>query len=450
MDRFLASTLFFRLAFLRVAAFLVTVCSLGAQIGSTYTTYSYSADGNTLYTTTVLQSSMGSSSCNHSYTDIIALTGPNGIHGLNDGTWNASQYAGAPFSETINDQISSVVQGTYLLSTSASVFCSCVSRAFFVSNPPPQSIPPPPPKISGISPAAGVTGTSNYIQIYGTKLSNGVLPTVSVDGNGVRVTPGNWNSDSQVNVNVAIDAGAAIGTHHLTLTNPGGSSTATYSVVAPQAFNINYQAFINFDHVSGFNSCFYLPYTITYMYNGNTGIIGGYKTLESISVTPDTSMSSGFYQDTGSTYQFAYGSPKNGSTISQSDLDNVYHDCLLFNDVQKAIPQFSVTVTYPFAHQAQVLFTGQSSDPLEPAAGWIQWNMRTTLDTTDPLNPTAYVDYNHTCFPAHEVVVNNTVVYKFMPTNNSISNLAYCLGSSLTAPMGKIISSTPKVPIPHI
>ena len=150
-----------------------------------------------------------------------------------------------------------------------------------------------------------------------------------------------------------------------------------------------------------------------------------------------------FAQDTGETYQFAFLSPKNGSTLSQADLDSVYYDCYLFNNEAKAKPAFSYTVTFPYPHQAQVLFYGAVSDPLDAPAGPITWNVRTVLNTSNPTAPTGYVNYNTTCFPAHEVQVDNgTPLFSYMPSTSATAYIATCLGLNGTTGINPIVGQT--------
>jgi hypothetical protein len=150
-----------------------------------------------------------------------------------------------------------------------------------------------------------------------------------------------------------------------------------------------------------------------------------------------------FAQDTGETYQFAFLSPKNGSTLSQADLDSVYYDCYLFNNEAKAKPAFSYTVTFPYPHQAQVLFYGAVSNPLDAAAGPITWNVRTVINTSNPTAPTGYVNYNTTFFPAHEVQVDNgTPLFSYMPSTSATAYIATCLGLNGTTGINPIVGQT--------
>ena len=135
--------------------------------------------------------------------------------------------------------------------------------------------------------------------------------------------------------------------------------------------------------------------------------------------------------------------PKNGSTLSQADLDSVYYDCYLFNNEAKAKPAFSYTVTFPYPHQAQVLFYGAVSNPLDAAAGPITWNVRTVINTSNPTAPTGYVNYNTTCFPAHEVQVDNgTPLFSYMPSTSATAYIATCLGLNGTTGINPIVGQT--------
>jgi hypothetical protein len=70
--------------------------------------------------------------------------------------------------------------------------------------------------------------------------------------------------------------------------------------------------------------------------------------------------------------------------------------------------------------------------------------MRTVLDATNPYSPTAYVNYNHTCYPAHQIKVNGTVVYLYTPPRNDLVYIAACL-SQLNP---KITGQTSAVQVP--
>ena len=117
------------------------------------------------------------------------------------------------------------------------------------------------------------------------------------------------------------------------------------------------------------------------------------------------------------------------------DEDTVAFDCNRWNNKGQAIVNSmqSPTASFPYSTQAQVLFIGQASDPLEKnpltggAAPPIDWNNRVVVDESNPTAPTAYVNYNWTCYPAHVVFVNGMKVYEYLPTDNSLFYIAKCL-----------------------
>jgi hypothetical protein len=57
----------------------------------------------------------------------------------------------------------------------------------------------------------------------------------------------------------------------------------------------------------------------------------------------------------------------------------------------------------------------------------INWNINTVVNDPNPAQPTAYVNYNHTCYPAHIVKVNNQVIYTYTPPSNTPAYIGLCL-----------------------
>ena len=215
------------------------------------------------------------------------------------------------------------------------------------------------------------------------------------------------------------------------------------------AFSVAYSSYIPVDHVNGPTSCPYVldpdgsPYIpLIYMGDANRG---PYRTTESIYVTPQTQAYWGFFPDTGYTRNYdALHSPVNGSTLSAADEDGIQYDCYLWNDQGKANPAgFSYDVTFPYPHQGQVHFSGSASNPLELAPAPITWDMRTVVDNSNPGSPTAYVNYNHTCYPAHQVKVNGQIIYLYTPPENDISYIAVCLSG-----LNKVIGQTNPMSVP--
>jgi hypothetical protein len=72
-------------------------------------------------------------------------------------------------------------------------------------------------------------------------------------------------------------------------------------------------------------------------------------------------------------------------------------------------------VLFPYSTQAQVLFTGSGTNPLEAPRALITWQRNVIVDESNPVAPTAYVSFNHTCYPAHTVTVNGMTIYDKQP-----------------------------------
>jgi uncharacterized repeat protein (TIGR01451 family) len=90
--------------------------------------------------------------------------------------------------------------------------------------------PPPPPTLTDIQPASGVQGTSVDVALTGT---NFVSPTVTASGDGVAVRNVKLDADDSVNATFAIASDAAPGVRNITLTTPGGTSTAASFTILP-------------------------------------------------------------------------------------------------------------------------------------------------------------------------------------------------------------------------
>jgi hypothetical protein len=171
-----------------------------------------------------------------------------------------------------------------------------------------------------------------------------------------------------------------------------------------------------------------------------------YRDTESVLVVPDIQQVSGFFPNTGQSRNYSVGSPANGSTLSAADEDGIPNDCRLWNQSGTASPSgFTYDASYPVAHQGQVHFSGSASNPLEPPAP-INWDMRTVINTPNPAAPTAIVNYNHTCFPAHQIKVNGTIVYLYTPPRNDTTYIFGCLALQSGKIIGQQSSSTPVPP----
>ncbi len=67
---------------------------------------------------------------------------------------------------------------------------------------------------------------------------------------------------------------------------------------------------------------------------------------------------------------------------------------------------------------------GSGSNPLENPLATITWNMF-IVPSDYPNNPSVTVNYQHTCYPAHIIKVNGTVVYS---TSRLETTPVTCLG----------------------
>jgi hypothetical protein len=198
------------------------------------------------------------------------------------------------------------------------------------------------------------------------------------------------------------------------------------TIVVPN-FSVGYKAYIAVDHITSATSCLYAgTFNTPYIYIGDANRTT-YRATEQLQVIPDLQQSSNFFNDIGESRNYGAGSPANGSTLSSLDEDGIANDCYLWNNAKKTPQPTTYDVTYPFAHQGQVHYVGSVYNSLESSAATITWDMRTVLDTTNPQSPTAYVNYNHTCYPAHQITVNGAVVYSYTPPSDAPQQLLNCL-----------------------
>ena len=84
-------------------------------------------------------------------------------------------------------------------------------------------------------------------------------------------------------------------------------------------------------------------------------------------------------------------------------------------------------MSFPDSTQGQAHFSGTGSNPFESSLARISWDMRTVINTSDLTNVTAYVNYNHTCYPAHGIKVNNYTLYRWEPPRNDADWITGCL-----------------------
>lgn len=302
-----------------------------------------------------------------------------------------------------------------------------------------------------------------------------VNPVPSTDGCGLPVAPSETETVTLSGQACGggtgaytISSGGGGGAHALYRTNPSPASagaqprasinasaqpaatsgSSTWSTYSPR-FIVSYASYIPVDHINGPTPCYFsvgavepVQYPVIYKGDANRG---SYRTTQSILVVPDKQFSNNFFANTGATRNYGFGSPAGGanSTLSSdpaspdiyngpytgADEDGNADDCFKWNARGHASTADMQThgVTFPRSNQAVVTLSGNSSNPLEPQIGSIDWNATITLDTTDPSHPTAQVSITHTCYPAHIVKVNGVIVVDDKPRFNNLAWVSTCL-----------------------
>ncbi len=248
-------------------------------------------------------------------------------------------------------------------------------------------------------------------------------PLSFTEGNALQIT---------TTVNIASDAPTGAGVLSANQDLDGcqqKTNVLPYYVIPGPRFDIAYSSYIPVDHIEGPTGCFYGDTPVLHkLYQGDANQ-GTYRTTESLVVDPEAQRElSRLFKNTGITSNYGFRSPVNGETLSWLDKDEISDDCYLWNKSgQASFDAFSYNTSYPFPHQAQVQYSGSASNPLESSLSSITWDVRTVIDTTNPAAPTAYVNFNHTCYPAHQVKINGQVVYLYTPAENDLIYIFDCL-----------------------
>ncbi len=205
------------------------------------------------------------------------------------------------------------------------------------------------------------------------------------------------------------------------------------------AVSVFYEAYIPQDHIYGPfpNSC---SLTQGFLYLGDRqgdpvtlGSPYSYRVQQGIIVYPDSGVSEGASSSVGYTEQFSVGSPHNGAYITSSDYDGVANDCKLWNGAGHA--QFgegsntSSWAAIPSSSNIVVKLIGRISNPLESSKSAIQWNVSTTINNTGGKSTaTVFVSGGVTCYPSHQILVNDTNVAFFAaPQNPTLAYITGCL-----------------------
>ncbi len=271
----------------------------------------------------------------------------------------------------------------------------------------------------------------------GYAVASSFADTVSLSGSSCSAASGSFSSPLwPVGISTALPHGS------LAAQQPRQrSGTDSWMSMTPR-YNVQYAAYIPVDHVPGTPICSYnlIPRFLLYMGDAYRGT---FRTSQSLLVTPDTQTSGSFQANVGQTRNYGYGSPANGSTLSSADEDGIPNDCYLWNNAGTANTNNMqyYGVSYPTGTQAQITLDGAGSNPLTPSPP-IEWNMTVTINDSTPSQPTAIVNYSHTCYPAHQVKVNGTVVYSYQPPRNDMAYIGGCLG------LPAVNGATGAVPVP--
>ena len=199
-----------------------------------------------------------------------------------------------------------------------------------------------------------------------------------------------------------------------------------------------------------------------------------YRTTEYAVLVPGASRIYNRYVNTGPTRNYGRSSPSGpNNTLDSRPLnpDNLYtseyvgsdedptgFDCYLWNrkdqgDLTGMLPMdFHLVPTFGSSPSIDTLsLTGSGTNPLEPLSPPIVWDIKVQIQNYNPTgstaNPFARVTGSHTCYPAHTLKVNNTVIYDSQdygfPLHNNFWYLAACLSHKLL----EVPVSTPYVSV---
>ncbi|MGD0941845.1 MAG: hypothetical protein ABR905_19280 [Terracidiphilus sp.] len=395
---------------------------------------------------------------------------------------------------TFSYDFSGYPTGSYQLSVSNNEGQSVNSEPFTV-NSSQNTGPPPDPCAVTTSPQVGFTS----IVPTGTVGGSGTM-AVSFSGTAFAaisptVTYGPYSTPSSIAANIAAliaknyyryglgarafgpiivySGNATLGTVSNVVTGPSfttdGSPTAgteaqnacTNAPPPPQSmYAVAYSAYIPVDHVYGppiVESCTYQPplgapgiVVSPLIYRGDA-YHNTYRVTQAVSLNFAASQASGYFNDTGTTENYGFGSPYNGSTLSSQDDDAVYadyrtspstgmSDCYLRNAIGKASTTGWLLSPTVNSGAAIVGMAGSGQNPLSVPFGSIDWSMTTYINAA---SSTGHVAYEHTCYPAHQVKVANTTLYLYTPPSSDTSYIAACL----TGLRPEVIGSSPTLPI---
>ncbi len=212
--------------------------SLGrAQTGGMYNTVSYSANGQTIYATTLISGNMSNNPnaqyATHTYNVSVGIKVPSGTVAT---ATNSEVASGAsPFSLQASTSASALTSGSYTLEIDDTAYCSVLGADFLDAVFGQPIIPPPTINaggvvVNGTSTTSFAVGASGYMNIWGMSLmaeGTDPAPTISVDDSNITLQPAmSGSTDQQLVLAYSIGTNTKTGTHSLYVETTAGTSNA--------------------------------------------------------------------------------------------------------------------------------------------------------------------------------------------------------------------------------
>jgi hypothetical protein len=219
-----------------------------------------------------------------------------------------------------------------------------------------------------------------------------------------------------------------------------------------------YSAYIPADHISGPTSCFHwLHGSIGKIFKGDGNAdVGNDYPIQSArtystynffgsfnnGVWSSAAYASALFKDTNQTRSYGHFSPANGAALSALDEDGVPDDCLYWHQwgfADKSNMHGELNITGPTGESGNARFYGEAANPLESPLARISWDMKIYMDGSNPTNArVTTINFNHSCFPAHNIKTQHTTVYNWSPPRADTAYVAGCLVFQLGRIVGEM------------
>jgi hypothetical protein len=226
----------------------------------------------------------------------------------------------------------------------------------------------------------------------------------------------------------------------------------------PVTWYPQYHAYIEADNIQGPTPCFNLSLGFkakTYKGDGNADISNGWpiqsaRTYQTYffwgsfnnGVQNSPAYQSPLHQDVNQTRNYGHFSPANGATLTAQDEDGIGDDCFLWHQwgfASMSNMHGELNITGPTGESGNARFHGTASNPLEDPVARIAWDMRVTMNGSNPTDArVTSVNYNHTCFPSHIIKVQHTTVYYWGPRRADPTYVTGCLVFQLDKQIGEV------------